>query len=121
MRHSATAKRIIARTNEIKIGGRYFLSSFYDKDGAWVTVLSKSTKINQAGWPSSVNIEVIASVGDHDSDYYKAGSKHTVNATNLYEKQEHASPEYKYGKHDKAAELSRSDVAGIKAERGGVL
>lgn len=80
----ATIARIKRRTEEIEIGGTYFLSSFYDKSGAMVKVLSKSTKLNSCGWPSSVEVEVLEPINEKGS-YYAVGSKHTVNATNLYE------------------------------------
>lgn len=90
-----------SRTDEIEVGKVYFLSNFYDKDGAMVRVLSKSKAENRAGWKSSVNIEVVEPVGFDDTDpslkYYAKGSTHTVNATNLYEKRELASASAKWG------------------------
>lgn len=86
-----TNERIKARTAQIKVGETYFLSSFYDKAGAMVVVQNKSTKKNRAGWPSSVEVKVIESVGDGPGlSHYKPGGIHTVNATNLYEKREMA-------------------------------
>lgn len=83
-----TAKRnSIAKTNAIVIGGTYFLSSFYDKDGAMVKVLAKSTATNSAGWPSSVTVQVIAPLGgeaERANLFYAAGAVHSVNASNLY-------------------------------------
>jgi hypothetical protein len=84
-------QRIINRTNQIKVGRVYFLSSFYDKDGAFVKVTSKSTKTNKAGWPSSVSYEVIEKVGEHNSNFYAVGNTGICNATNLYEQRESAS------------------------------
>lgn len=100
MRHQlqATNLRIINRTNEIEVGKVYFLSSFYDKDGAFVKVLAKSTKKNLAGWPSSVRYEVIETVGEDRSAFYAKGKIGTCNATNLYEQREKASAETKYGR-----------------------
>lgn len=90
-----------SRTDQIEVGKVYFLSSFYDKEGALVRVLSKSKAKNRAGWKSSVNIEVVEPVGFDDTDpslkYYAKGSTHTVNATNLYEKRELASASAKWG------------------------
>jgi hypothetical protein len=86
-----TNLRIIARTKEIKIGQIYFLSSFYEKDGAMVEVLSKSTKLNSCGWPSSVSVKVIEPLGsDVQKPFYATGTVHSVNATNLYERREDA-------------------------------
>lgn len=90
-----------SRTDEIEVGKVYFLSNFYDKEGAMVRVLAKSKVKNRAGWNSSVNIEVVETVGYYDNDpnlrYYAKGSTHTVNATNLYEKRELASASAKWG------------------------
>ena len=92
-------RKIRTRHAQIKIGTRYFLSSFYDKEGAWVEVLAKSTKKNGAGWPSSVSIKVLEPVGEpRAAGFYAPGSLHTVNATNLYKQIEHASAAYKYGR-----------------------
>jgi hypothetical protein len=89
---TALRKRVYQKHTEIKIGGTYFLSSFYDKEGATVKVLSTSRKQNRCGWNSSVNVEIL----DSNYHYYKIGGTHTVNATNLYENRHHASAEYKY-------------------------
>ena len=86
--------RIKAATKALKIGGKYFLSSFYDKEGAWVKVIEATTKINGAGWPSSVKVEVLEVVTERPNasyQFYKVGAIHTVNATNLYAKRENAS------------------------------
>lgn len=88
----AMARRIIARTKQIKVGRTYFLSSFSDIDGAMVKVLSKSTELNGAGWPSKVEYEVISKVGDSNSTYYAPGKRGTCNARNLYDTIEDASP-----------------------------
>ncbi len=90
-----TVARIKARTAEIVLGGTYFLSNFYDKEGAMVKVIEKSTKINSAGWPSTVKVEVLEPVGDMSEfsrKYYATGTTHTCNATNLYDKREQADP-----------------------------
>lgn len=97
----ATFQKIINRTNEIEIGKTYFLSSFYDKDGAMVEIISKSTKLNKGGWPSSVIYKVIQKVGEHSIidpkyDVYSIGRIGSCNATNLYEKREMADPKNKY-------------------------
>jgi hypothetical protein len=85
-----------ARTAEIVIGNTYFLSSFYDQEGAMVKVLDKSTATNNAGWASSVKVEVLEYVGDGPtSSYYTPGKVVTVNASNLYERRELANPQYK--------------------------
>jgi hypothetical protein len=90
-----TKLRIVARTQEIKVGETYFLSSFHDVDGAFVKVLSKSTKPNSAGWPSSVEIEILEPFGEANKSFYAKGKQRTVNATNLYEHREDASPSRK--------------------------
>src|SRR5271157_675750 len=88
----AMAARSKARTAAIKVGSTYFLSSFYDKDGCLVEVISKSTKLNSAGWPSSVEVKVLCLLGsDAGNDYYAVGTIHTCNATNLYDKRSDAS------------------------------
>lgn len=93
-------ERAKAATAPLTIGGTYFLSSFYDKDGAWVKIVAASTKKNGVGWNSSVEVEVIEPVGDDRSkEWHAPGTKHTVNATNLYVKREDAS-------HEKNARLS---------------
>ncbi|CAB4141312.1 hypothetical protein UFOVP410_151 [uncultured Caudovirales phage] len=81
------AKVAIAH-NSIVVGKTYFLSNFYDKEGATVRVISKSSKRkNRAGFYSIVNAEILES----DYHYYKVGEIHTVNATNLYDKRSDAS------------------------------
>jgi hypothetical protein len=88
----AMAERSKARTAQIVVGNTYFLSSFYDKDGCLVEVLSKSTKKNSAGWPSTVEVKVLEPLGDDaGKDYYAIGTVHTCNATNLYDKRSDAS------------------------------
>jgi hypothetical protein len=88
----AMAARSEARTAAIVVGSTYFLSSFYDKDGCLVEVLSKSTKKNSAGWPSTVEVKVICPLGDDaGKPYYAVGTIHTCNATNLYDKRDDAS------------------------------
>jgi len=91
-------RHIIRRTKELKVGGRYFLSTFHDKNGAWVTVESTSTAINSAGWPSTVKVKVQEPVGDVYAPMYKVGNTVTCNASNLYETRESASPTQKYGR-----------------------
>jgi hypothetical protein len=89
----ALKAKIAKRHSEIQVGATYFLSNFYDKDGATVRVVSKSNKKNKCGWNSIINVEIL----DSDYHYYKIGETHTVNATNLYEQRHLASPEYRYG------------------------
>ena len=85
-------QRVEAATKALIIGGTYFLSSFYDQDGAFVKVLAASTKQNSAGWNSSVTVEVIEPVGDDQKKpWYAPGTQHSVNATNLYLTREAAS------------------------------
>lgn len=88
-----------ARTNEIAVGQKYFLSIFHDKEGVWVEVLDKSAKINRAGFPSTVTYKILEQVGveRHNAPSYEIGKIGNCNATNLYERQELASPAAKYG------------------------
>jgi hypothetical protein len=78
------ARECIDRTKQIVIGNQYFLSAFYDKEGAIVKVIDKSTKVNSAGWPSTVIVKVIEQV-DTESSFYAVGKELSVNACNLYE------------------------------------
>ena len=96
-------KEIIDRTHEMAVGETYFLSSLYDKDGAWVRVLKATTETNGAGWPSTVTYKVLESVGD--ARYYteRIGKTGTCNATNLYEQRHHAAHAHKYRHSDWAA------------------
>jgi hypothetical protein len=76
-----------AKTHAIIVGDRYFMSDFFEREGAFVIVKSKSTEINAAGWPSTVQVEVVEPVGytlDFDKRYYGVGTLHNVNASNLY-------------------------------------
>lgn len=82
--------QIKSRTNEMVIGNVYFLSMFYDKSGMMVKIISKSTKINSCGWPSSVVVEVVETINEN-AKWNAVGTLHTVNASNLYEKREMAS------------------------------
>ena len=99
MNIATTKARIIEATNAIVVGNTYFLSAFYESDGATVKVLSKSTKTNKCGWPSSVTVEVIERIGDsykHHETFYAPGTIHSVNATNLYSRRSDASAAAKY-------------------------
>jgi hypothetical protein len=83
----AMAEECKQKTDAIEVGARYFLSSFYDKEGAWVKVLGKSHKVNRAGWPSTVEVEVeefVAEANVAPSSHYAPGKVITVNASNLY-------------------------------------
>lgn len=79
-----TFDAVIARTEAIVVGNTYFKSNFYDKHGSWVVVTGKSTKINGAGWPSSVSYRVIERVGTDSSHTDEPGYEGTCNACNLY-------------------------------------
>ena len=96
----AAKKICITKTNSIVIGDTYFLSNFYDVEGSFVKVLSKSTKKNACGWPSSVKVQIINTynIPHHNKEYYAVGKVLSVNATNLYKNREDASPAVKYGK-----------------------
>ena len=87
----AIHKAVADKHSKIHVGQLYFLSNFYDVEGATVRVVSKSTKKNRSGWNSTVNVEILES----DYHYYKVGEMHTVNATNLYEKREFASASHR--------------------------
>jgi hypothetical protein len=89
----AIHKAVADKHAKINVGQVYFLSNFYDVEGATVRVVSKCAKKNSAGWYSTVNVEILES----DYHYYKVGETHTVNATNLYEKREFASASHKFG------------------------
>lgn len=91
---------IVQKTKAIIVGETYFLSSFHDQAGAMVKVISKSTKENSCGWPSSVEIEVVEAVNDatslHMTKSYVPGYRTTCNASNLYVRREDASHKAKY-------------------------
>ena len=90
----ALHQKVAEAHNRIVVGKTYFLSNFYDKEGATVRVVSKSNKRkNKAGFYSIVNVEIL----DSDYHYYKVGETHTVNAANLYERREDASPSRRWG------------------------
>lgn len=92
---------VVEKTNKIEIGSTYFLSSFHDKEGAFVKVINKSTEENSCGWPSQVKVEVIEAINPHNDwarKHYAPGTMHTVNACNLYTKREDASPAVKFAK-----------------------
>lgn len=87
-------KRVSDKTDSVTVGQTYFLSSFYDVEGAIVKVISKSKQENSCGWKSSVVVEVLESI---ESDYYKIGAIHTCNATNLYDNKKSASASVRFG------------------------
>lgn len=88
MNMKALHQRVAEAHNRIVVGSTYFLSNFYDQEGATVRVVSKSNRRkNKAGFYSIVNVEIL----DSNYHYYKIGETHTVNAANLYERREDAS------------------------------
>jgi hypothetical protein len=90
-------QKIRNRTAEIVKGEIYWLSSFYEKDGAYVRVLEASTKTNHAGWPSTVLCEVVEPIGDCATrEWYKPNVQRICNATNLYENRNDSSHASKY-------------------------
>ena len=91
----AIQKKCESATDKLRVGQVYFLSSFYDKEGAFVKVIEKSKTQNFGGWNSSVTVEVLDNLGFNER-VYPVGSIHSVNATNLYEKREMASHSAKY-------------------------
>lgn len=92
------AKQCKEKTSKIVVGNVYFLSSFHDEEGCYVRVLSKSNKENLCGWPSSVEVQVIEGVNlrKDTEQFYAVGTKHTVNASNLYTRKEDASHRAKF-------------------------
>jgi len=91
--------QMISATNKLVIGKTYFLSSFYERDGAFVRVLSKSTAKNSAGWPSSIEVEVIEPIGGNTTLlHFAPGTKHIVNALNLYRERQDARPRPRFSR-----------------------
>jgi hypothetical protein len=91
--YSMTCLKIIGATEKLVVGNTYFLSLFADQKGASVKVLSKSTKQNTAGWPSSVEVEVIEPIGAgnlHLEPKFAPGTRHIVSASELYTNREDA-------------------------------
>lgn len=87
------------KTAAIVLGDVYFLSSFHDQCGAFVKVLSKNTKLNTCGWPSNVEVEVVENFNPDTPfavKHYAPGTKHSVNASNLYKNREDASHRAKF-------------------------
>ena len=99
-KRTALNNRIKNRNSQIKVGGIYFLSSFYDKDGVFVKILAKSDKVNRCGFPSTITYEVRELVGDANASYYTIGKVGTCNATNLYEERALANHSKKRAAYD---------------------
>ena len=76
------------RTDELVVGDYYWISRDWEKTGAFVKILEKSTELNRLGLPSTVKVEVVKPVGA-----YKLGEVKTMNATNIYDHREHSSLE----------------------------
>ena len=76
------------RTDELVVGDYYWISREWEKTGAFVKILEKSTELNRVGLPSLVTVEVVKPVGA-----YKLGEVKTLNATNIYNHREHSSLE----------------------------
>ena len=76
------------RTDELVIGDYYWISREWEKTGAFVKILEKSTELNRVGLPSLVTVEVVKPVGA-----YELGQVKTMNATNIYDHREHSSLE----------------------------
>lgn len=91
-----TNKRCKEATAALVVGKTYFLSDFYDT-GPMVEVVEKSTKVNSAGWPSSVTVKV-TDLNNYTGTYWTVGKVTTVNATNLYTEPRFASAAYKFGR-----------------------
>lgn len=91
--------RIIRATEALEVGAQYFLIDTYNQTTAKVTVLTKSTQRNAAGWPSSVEVEVVEQTEiktPYHRMVYVIGSKHIVCATNLYKNREDANPRRRF-------------------------
>ena len=78
----------LARTDELTVGDYYWISRDWEKTGAFVKILEKSTELNRLGLPSTVKVEVVKPVGA-----YKLGEVKTMNATNIYDHRDHSSLE----------------------------
>ena len=78
----------LARTDELTVGDYYWISRDWEKTGAFVKILEKSTELNRVGLPSLVKVEVVKPVGA-----YKLGEVKTMNATNIYDHRDHSSLE----------------------------
>ena len=76
------------RTDELEGGDNYWISKEWEKTGAFVKILEKSTELNRVGLPSLVTVEVVKPVGA-----YELGQVKTMNATNIYDHREHSSLE----------------------------
>lgn len=103
IRSKAKMKKDISdRTDEIEVGKSYWLSTFHDKDGAYVKVSKKSKKQNSAGWNSTVHVEVteLHTTYPHMEESYAAGTIHTVNATNLYDDRHESNHTHKFRHQD---------------------
>ena len=93
IRSKAKMKKDISdRTDEIEVGKSYWLSTFHDKDGAYVKVSKKSKKQNSAGW--------LHTSYPHMEESYAVGTIHTVNATNLYNDRHESSHTHKFRNQD---------------------
>jgi hypothetical protein len=103
IRSKAKMKKDISdRTDEIEVGKSYWLSTFHDRDGAYVKVSKKSKKQNSAGWNSTVHVEVteLHTSYPHMEESYAVGTIHTVNATNLYNDRHESSHTHKFRNQD---------------------
>jgi hypothetical protein len=78
----------ITRTEELVVDKYYWISKEWEKTGAFVKILEKSTELNRVGLPSNVKVEVVRPVGA-----YELGEIKTMNATNIYDHRAHSSLE----------------------------
>lgn len=75
----------LKREGHVEVGQKYFLSSFHDEDGAWVKVLRFDEE-------ELAQVEVLEPIGrEVDNTFYRPGSIHTVNVSNLYATREDVS------------------------------
>jgi len=79
----------VARTEELVVGGRYWISQHWEHTGSFVKILEKSIKHNAAGLPSSVLVEVVESVGSP----LRVGETKIMNATQIYDDRNQSSKE----------------------------
>ena len=78
----------IVRTEELDMDRYYWISQDWEKTGAFVKILEKSTDPNPAGLPSSVTVEVVQPAGA-----YRSGQIKLMNATQIFDHRAHASKE----------------------------
>ena len=76
----------------LNAGGRYFLSSFHEKDGGWVRLIGYKPG-------GHVVVEMLKPVGCV-SAHYTPGRRSCAHPSNLYNSRHDASHAHKYRHHD---------------------